>query len=472
MLSEMKIQIFVVAFILIVPAGIILATTSYRIRDFVFMFLVCGTCQPGSLFTLPSDLNLLSHEWYRGSTRGIEISYLDMLAIILIFSSIFSRQREGIRLFWPPSLGLLLLFFGWCTLGVIGFSNPKIFGLFELTKMFRAILLFVAVAYYLRGPHELRLFLWALVLTIGFETLVCLSDRYLFHYHRIRGTTGHPNALATYCVLIAPIFITTLFASDTPQLLRWASATAFLCSAVCMLLTISRTGFAALMLVTVLAYFYSNGINLSPRNIGITVLGMILLFAMVAKSYNSLASRFEGTDLEREYLSEEGDRGSYFRIGIPAIKQGPVFGMGLNNWSYWVANRYGAMVGIPHIPYPGPNRPPDPNPVTGKPEKAGAAPAHNLYLLTAGEVGIPGLLLYLALFIRWLTMNGSAIFLRRDDLIANTRVGIAIALLGVMIMCWTMWNFRQTGTFFLAHIIMAVGAVLFYFRPKAQVLPE
>lgn len=468
MLSEMKIQIFVVAFILIVPAGIFLAMTFHRIRDYVFMLLVIGTCQPYSLFGFPADLNLRSLEWYRGSTRGFEISYLDMLALILIFSSILSRQREGIRLFWPPSLGILLLFFAWCAFDVIGFSEPKIFGLFELTKLLRAILLFVGVAFYLRGPSELRNFLWALIITIGFEAIVCLSDRYLFHYHRVRGTTGHPNALATYCVLIAPLFITTLFASDTSPWLRRASAVAYLCATGCTLLTISRTGFAAIMVVTILAYFYSNGVGLSPRNIAITVLGLIVLFAMVAKSYNTLASRFEGTNLEREYLTEEGDRGTYFRIGIPAIRNGPVFGMGLNNWSYWVANKYGALAGIPQIPYPGGTHPPTINAATGKVEKAGAAPAHNLYLLTAGEVGIPGLILYLALFIRWLTMNGSVVLLRRDDLIANTRAGVAIGLIGVMIISWTEWDFRQTGIFFMAHVLMAVGAVLYYYRPKSQ----
>ena len=468
MLSEMKVPIFVVAFILIVPAGILLATSIQRIRNFVFMFLVCGTCQPGSLFGLPTDINFLSREWYRGSTRGIEVSYLDMLAIILVFSSILSRQREGIKLFWPPSLGILLLFFVWCALDVIGFSEPKIFGFFELTKIFRAILLFTAVAFYLRGPNELRLFLWALILTIGFEALVCLMDRYAYHFHRIRGTAGHPNALATYCVMLAPLFITTVFASDTTPWLRRASAVAFLCATGCTLLTISRTGFAALMLVTALAYLYSNGVKLSPRKIGFTVLGAIFLLLMVVKSYNSLASRFEGTDLEREYLSEEGDRGTYFRVGMPAIRDNPVFGMGLNNWSYWVANRYGPMMGFANIPYPGPDRAPALNPVTGKRERAGMPPAHNLYLLTLGEVGFPGFLLFMALFIRWLTMNGSVVLLRKNDLIASTRAGAAIGLLGAMIMSWTMWNFRQTGTFFMAHIIMAVGAVLYYHRPKSK----
>ena len=91
---ESKYIIFVVASIVCVPTGILLASNYRKIHDFVFMFLVFGTCMPESLMGLPTDINFFSREWYRGSTRGIEISYLDLLAIILLFSSL-SFGRAG-----------------------------------------------------------------------------------------------------------------------------------------------------------------------------------------------------------------------------------------------------------------------------------------------------------------------------------------------------------------------------------------
>lgn len=456
---EAKHIIFFAGSAVCVPAGILCATQSRKILDFVFIFLVFGTCMPSGLFGFPTDINFLSREWYRGSTRGVEISYLDLLAIVLLISSLVVRSREGKKMFWPPSLGLLVAYFFWCLINVAVFSDPKIFGVFELTKLMRAMLLFVAVCAYVRSPREVNLFVWALVGTIFYEAAICLRDRYVFHIHRIRGTLGHPNSLSMYALQCLPIFITSFFAKDISQKLRIACVLAFVAAAGCVLLTISRTGFAAMVLLSCAAFGLGTGFKLSVRNVALASLGLMLVSLMVVKSWDTIMSRLGGFDLQEEYL-EEGDRGSYFRQAKPAISEHPFTGVGLNNWSWAISKTYGPQAGFNMEPYTSLYSAP-----------AGGwqvAPAHNFFLLTLTELGLPGMLLLMLFLIQSMWIGGSALFQRQDNLLKLMRLGVFLSLGGVLMQSFTEWEFRQTPMYFLGHIVMAVGATLYHHRSKVR----
>ena len=455
-LSEYKFIIFPIASLVCVPTGIAFACLSRKIHDFIFMFLVFGTCMPSGLFGQPTDINFLSREWYRGTTRGIEISYLDLLAIVLFISSLIVRRREGRPYYWPPSLTPLLLFAGWCLLNVVVMSDPKIFGLFELTKILRGIMLFLAVTAYIRSPREIRVFVWVLALTILYQAGICLRDRYLYHMHRIRGTLGHPNSLSMYCLQCIAIFVAAVFAKDSSKMIRIVCALAFLGASGCVLLTISRTGFLSLMLLCAASFGLFMGLRITPGKVAIALVACILVSGMVYKSWDSIMSRLGELDLEKEYFSEEGDRGSYFRQGAPAIADNPITGVGLNNWSWWITNRYGLPVRPDYVPYVSTTIPP-------QSLTASAAPAHNLYLLTVTELGWPGLFLFIILLIRWSWMSGKSLFGGRDMLVQSVRLGAFLSLGGVILQSWTEWEFRQTPMFFLGHIVMGVAASLYYY---------
>ena len=99
--------------------------------------------------------------------------------------------------------------------------------------------------------------------------------------------------------------------------------------------------------------------------------------------------------------------------------------MGLNNWSYWVSNKYGPRLGYRFVPYKGTRViPSEIVPENSNVDMAQAAPAHNLFALTLGELGIPGLILLLLLWARWFHMSGS--FLRRRNSEPFRQIGIGI----------------------------------------------
>src|SRR5438105_2005881 len=81
-------------------------------------------------------------------------------------------------------------------------------------------------------------------------------------------------------------------------------------------------------------------------------------------------------------------RGYYIRVAA-AIAEDRWFGVGLNNWSYWVSQKYGPMLGYRFVPYRGMDK--DPSlviPPGSNVDEAQAAPAHSLAALTVGELGI------------------------------------------------------------------------------------
>ena len=124
--------------------GILMASASKRVRDVFFVLMV---------FLAPMterfDINFVSRDFYRGTTRGFEVSLVDILSMSLLVGSILFPRRGESRFYWPASLGFMGLFFLYSCFNV-AVSDPKIFGLFELSKMVRGIIIFLAVAFYLR----------------------------------------------------------------------------------------------------------------------------------------------------------------------------------------------------------------------------------------------------------------------------------------------------------------------------------
>ncbi|MES9884953.1 MAG: O-antigen ligase family protein [Sedimenticola sp.] len=451
---EYKYLILFIGVSVLVPVGIVIARSNPRALNLVFIALVFGTTQPDSLFGLPTDINFLSREWYRGSTRGIEISYLDLLALILFISSLSVRNREGVPFVKPPSLGFLKAYFIWALLTVLIVSEPKIFGVFELTKIFRAILVFLAVSAFMRSPDQVRLFVYILVVICFYEAAVALQQRYILGMHRIIGSLPHPNSLSMYSLQVFPITFSASFAPDISSRLRKLCLLASVSIAGVIILTISRTGFASLVVLSFLVIILNIRFQWTARNIGLVALVIVIGSLMVVKSWDSLNSRYASFEFENEYMSEEGDRGSYFRKGIPALEDNPIFGVGLNNWSYWISNRYAEKAGYDSETYPSIDFAPNSN--------RQQAPAHNLYLITAVELGVVGLVLLIALFGRWLYISGTKLVKVNGDLLDHVRLGLFLGLMGSLMQSVTEWGLRTTPHFFFAHIGMSVAAFIYY----------
>src|SRR5436190_3508391 len=155
------------------------------------------------------DINFVSRDFYRGTTRGFEFSLVDILSISLLVSGLLVPRRGQSRAFWPASLGFMLLFFCYACFNV-GIADPKIFGLFELSKMLRGLTIFLAVAFFVRSERDLRLFILALGFVVSYEGFLALKQRYVYGVHRVPGSLDDSNSLSVFFCTVAPVFVAAI----------------------------------------------------------------------------------------------------------------------------------------------------------------------------------------------------------------------------------------------------------------------
>lgn len=440
-------------------AGMVGACLSKRIRDLFFILLV--TLSP---LIERLDLNFVSREWYRGTSRGFEFSVMDILAVSLLFSALIAPRRSESRAYWPASLGWMLLFFCYACFNVYG-SDPQLFGLFELFRMVRGFILVLAVAFYLRSERELRLFLFCVATIIGYEGLLVLKQRYLNGIHRVAGTVDESNSLSVLLVTITPVMVTALNAR-LPKMLKVLCAAVIPLAMVAEIMTISRAGVIIMGLLLLSATLATISFQITARKVVLTLLVCLGVTGILAKSWKTLGARFQESTLKEEYGSNKKNlgRGYYLRIAR-AIAKVEFFGVGLNNWSYWVSNKYGPKNGYRFVPYRGPDHEPsDLIPSDSNVDEAQAAPAHNLGALTLGELGIPGLALFTLVWLRWFQMGGSFLFKRDPDPMQRIAVGIFFGFCGMFLQCLTEWVFRHLPLYYVFHEMLGVLMSLYYLR--------
>ena len=438
--------------------AILLACLSYRIRD-IFFFLVVTL----STVTQYLSINFVSREWYRGTSRGFEVTFVDLLAVGLAASAIL-RPREGEkRWFWPASLGLMVIYFLYAAF-CVAVADPKIFGLFELSKMVRGIIVFVAVAWYVRSEREVRLFVWSLGIAVCIEGLVALIERYHSGIHRVPGTVKDSNSLSMYLCTTAPVFVAVI-TSRFPKILKALAAAAIALAFVGVILSISRAGLIAILGTLVCATLATASYRFTLRRAAVFVIVLAALSGALAKSWKTVGERFKGDSLKNEYAAKhEQNRGYYIRIAL-AIANDSWFGVGPNNWSYWVSNKYGPRLGWHFIPYMDTEQEPSQIVPAGRDiDEPQAAPAHSLAALTAGEMGFGGLALLTLLWMRWLLMGASFLWPRTPDPIRRMAVGIFFGMCGTFFQSLTEWVYHQTQIYFTFHIMLGVLASLYYLR--------
>jgi hypothetical protein len=108
---------------LVIPFAIIGGTFLFslfpRLRDAGFFLMVGGAVISDRL-----DINILSSEWYRGTTRGFEFSFVDILAFALILTTVLTPMRHQRRFYLPASFCFMVLYLG-VAIYSVATSQPK-----------------------------------------------------------------------------------------------------------------------------------------------------------------------------------------------------------------------------------------------------------------------------------------------------------------------------------------------------------
>lgn len=446
-------------FAIALPACI-LACCSWRVRDVAFFGMI-------ALLPLIEKLgiNFDTHFWYRGTTRGFEFSIVDVLAIGVLAGSLLRPRPGEQRWFWPASFGLILFFFAFTCINV-GYSDPKIFGLFELSKMVRGIVFFLAAAMFVRSNRELTILVLALCADAMFEGALGIKQKFGGNY-RVPGTLDDPNSLSMYLCTIAPIFVAAAN-SNLPRLVRQCCVVALLAASCGVVLTVSRAGIPIFAFVVFGTALMCVSWRITIKKIYVAFFLTLCLGGLFYKASDMIKSRWSGDSFRSEYYGTSGmdSRGYYLRL-MAAIERDNFWGIGLNNWSYWVSKKYSKDV----RPYEPDNDydqlPPTDNDIRQVIRNNHyAAPAHCLAALTVGELGVPGFVIFGLLWLRWFQIGFRFLWPRMSEATSRMGVGIFFGTCGIFLQSITEWVFRQTNIFLTFNILLGTLAALYWLRKQ------
>ena len=372
----MKYLFFFAAMAGIAPMVLLMICDRRWIRWFMLGLLV-----PLLIFNATA-INFFSHEAYRGTSRGMEISIIYIIAVGLLITLFIRRGRIK----WLPDWGsrIYLIYFLASIPSLMNAEN-LLFSFFELWKMVMIYLVYLAVYNYLEySKGDFDILLYGIAVVIIFNFLVIIRQHYQ-GYYQVPGVFPHQNSLAMCMMMTGLVFFARCF-NNREMLFRWMLFFGvFLMASASLFRTYSRGAIFCYPLsgaITLLCSF-RNGI--SPRKVGLSgllfIIGLIGVLIFLPRVIQRFISAPEASGQTRK---------NFAIAAVNMMKDKPFVGVGLNNW--------GIKINPPY------NYSRHRDPKRGYTDDFKDGIVETIYLLVGAECGIPCLLVLLTWFgYYWLT---------------------------------------------------------------------
>ena len=432
----MKYLIFFIAFLGVLPLGYILTTNRKYMR-----YAILGVILPAMMFNQVS-INFFSHETYRGTSRGMEVSLVYLIALAMLSGMMLLHRKISLLPDWGSKLYLVYFL-----LSIPSFINADntLYSWFELWKMIMMYIVFLCAYHYLYYTRDFN------TIMIGFGivaavTFLCVVKQHVKGIHQANGLFPHQNSMGMYMNLIAPVFFAYYF-NRNKGWKRFLFAGFFLVASAACMRTYSRGamvclpfGCAITALLSLRYQFHMRKIQILLPIFLICVFGALLLLPNIIK-------RFENAPKEslmtRQYLAASAWN---------MMKDKPFCGVGLNNWGIKINPPY------PYCEYRYGNK------RIAKDFKEGIV--ETSYLLVGAECGF----LTLAAFLAWLGYYYIAACrlvkkLRRTELF-YIPVGIVGGLTAIYLQSTLEWVMKQQVNFIQMMILFAALSILYKYSKK------
>ncbi len=430
----MKYAVFALLLGLGVPAMAGAAAWSGRLRGLLLVALVFSPVL-GDL----ANINFVSMEGYRGPDRGFEVNLTDLIAWALVLALVV---RDFGRIRWFPfNTGLMAIFFGLAIVTSIQASAP-LYGAFSLFKFARAYVLYWCVVNCLRAGTSPR-YIWAGLVLAGLTLAgLVVYQKYGLHLYRAHALFDHSNTIPPFANMMLPVLLVwSLVDRSFGRVGFLVGGVAAAGLAVATLGTLSRAGMVlaatgilvAFVLAARVVVFRPGSIS---RLSAAMILALLVGVAGTAKAWDSIVYRFQNApESSHEARAELNEAAEH-------MASDNFLGVGLNNFSHALTGtqRYRA-----HLT------------VTAGEEQGGVV--HDIYRLTAAEMGMAGLLLFVLVIGRfaWMALVDT---LRQVSLAGAVQGGI---LSGVMLnhaSGMLEWTFRITPVLYLFAILTGLSVAL------------
>jgi len=365
----MKYILFALVLGAVVPAALLMVYSRK------LLWLTAFLMQSVALLYNQTAINFLSHETYRGTARGMEISASYLCALTLLLAILLRRGR--IRLAPYAGCWLYGAYFLACVVSVMN-SESGLLSFFELWKMTMLYLVLLAAWNYLEVTGDIDVFLYGMAAVVLGNFPVVIWG-YFHQVYQARGVFPHQNSMGMYMVLAGNLFLARFFSGrNLWQCILFALA--FAVASVSVVLCYSRgslfcypVGCGITIAVSLLYEFKQGKLVAALAALVLAVLVSVLFIPRVIE-------RFEKAP------EVSGQTRVQFAQCALRMMNDKALGVGVNNW--------GIKINPPY-PY---GRPRDGS-IPGLNDEAKDGIVETVYLLVGAECGYGGLLLLLIWFL-------------------------------------------------------------------------
>lgn len=392
-----------------------------------------------------TSISFISYESYSGTSGGMEISLLHLLALAVILAL-------GIRGKWQhpfPEGGIRLyaVYFLFCLPSLFN-ADSLVIGWLEVWKMILMFVFWHAVYGYLVSTGDAEAVVKALALLVIANGLKVVQQHYSFH--AIQGIFPHRNGMAMAMNLLGPMFFAGYLQLGLRDRMGRLYGLAFVLAALCGMWSYSRGAIAVLPI----GYAVAAGgclLNAMPspgavlrRVVPMILAGIVGLVVM----WPHLVERFTGAPSGSKYT-----RVALANCAWEMMKDHPLAGVGINNWSLNLEDTH------PYL-----------ETVEAKMENdmSYTGIVETVYLLVGAECGIPALLLMLAWFGWHLAASVKMTLRLRGTKWHFLAAGLSGGLLSNYLQSTLEWVLRQRRTMFLLIFCFALVAWLRTLRREEE----
>jgi len=423
---ELKYLVFFAVLLVGVPAGYLLALKKPLVEKIVFFLMIFFTCRLGE------SINFVSHETYRGTSRGFEVTLVD-LAGIIIFLLVLTRRTVKIR-FFPPGTFLYLLYFGFSAISIINAGEPLYSG-FEIWKMIRMYFFFWVLYHYLDSEEKVLLLFRYFAIMIVYIFLVVIDQKYRLHIYQTNGPFPHQNSLVMYMIVINSMMLAKLLQFDHKLRDIGKTLICFGLGSMCIIATLSRGGLTcyALSIAVIMTLAFLRKVEL--KNVVLLMVMGALGAAVLAMSLNSIITRIKS--------APESSKNSRIELAHGAVRMAKdkTLGIGLNN--------FGLKINDPY-PYG------DHIPRATSDFKEGLV--ETTYLMIAAETGWHNLVIFLIFILYFYLRNIYNYWRGKKHPLRFLALGLIGGLLAIYLESTLEWVLKQTNNFYELMLVFALIA--------------
>ena len=424
----MKYAVFFLALLAMPPLGVALSFNRRWMKYAVWAMI-------GALAVYQNTaINFFSYEDYRGSSRGMEVSIVYLLAFALLVAAAFKHRLPK----FIPSFGafLYVIYFFLC-LPSYATAENTLFCWMETWKMIMLYLVYLSIRAYLDMTDNVKVLMKGLAAFAIWNFLLVVKD-HISGVYQPHGVFPHQNCLAMGMHLFAGMFFASYLAVGWRK--SFLNIAAFVASTACIVRTYSR-GAIALIPITFFVTFVLSFVGsakgacmrLFMRIIPLGMVGLLGLLAVLPR----IIERFE--------TAPEASGNTRVELALCAkemIIDEPWRGVGINNW--------GIKIKAPYEYAERARRDID----FANPQEDGIV--ETVYLLVCAECGIPALVAMLAWFLRYLVLCVVLSKKLSGTYYAAIPAGIAGGLVSCYLQSFLEWVLRQQMNLILLMVFFAL----------------